>query len=117
MTEKTKLEKCFWGTRVWSPKPVYRSPKRSEYVTDCFSQKYNLFSLVPNLILTFSRLICSVDRSLIRGQYRQIFIVQSAIRCRNLCTLIQKFWNTYSYLNFKQDKFYPLQNLSRKNKL
>ena len=27
-----KLEKSFLGARVWAPKPVYRSPKRPEYV-------------------------------------------------------------------------------------
>ena len=33
-TEKRKRERCFSGVRVWAPKPVYRSPKRPEYVTD-----------------------------------------------------------------------------------
>ena len=33
MQVKKKLNKCFLGTRVWVPKPVYQSPKRPEYVT------------------------------------------------------------------------------------
>ena len=32
-TEKRKLEKCFLGTRVFGPKPVYWSPKQPGYIT------------------------------------------------------------------------------------
>ena len=32
ITEKTKLEKCFLGARVWAPKPVNEPPKRPGYV-------------------------------------------------------------------------------------
>ena len=30
---KRKLKKYFLGVKVWVPKPVYRSPKRADYVT------------------------------------------------------------------------------------
>ena len=45
-----------------------------------------------------------------------MFIVQSAIGCRDPRTQIQKFWNTYSNLNFKEDSFYHFQSLSKQNK-
>ena len=43
--KKRKLEKCFLGTRVWVPRPVYVSPKWpgyvSEYVTICLNFDIN----------------------------------------------------------------------------
>ena len=40
-TEKRRLEKLFLEASVWVPKPGYRSPKRSGYVT-AFTEKSNL---------------------------------------------------------------------------
>ena len=33
-SDKRRLNKCFLGTRVWAPKPVYRFPKHPGYVTE-----------------------------------------------------------------------------------
>ena len=38
-TEKKTL-KCYLGTRVWVPKPLYRSPKRSGYVPGMYVCMY-----------------------------------------------------------------------------
>ena len=32
--KKKEVKKPFLGARVWAPKPVYRAPKRPEYVTE-----------------------------------------------------------------------------------
>ena len=41
------------------------------------------------------------------------FIAQSATGCRDFCVQIQKFWNIYSNLDYKENSFYPFPSLFR----
>ena len=40
-----KLEKCFLGARVWTPKLVYQSPKLPEYITVVLKELVSVINL------------------------------------------------------------------------
>ena len=48
-TEKRKLEKCFFGARVWALRLVYRSPKQPKYVTVHCTRPFTLSVLIQNI--------------------------------------------------------------------
>ena len=58
-TVKKEVKKPFLGVRVWAPKPVYRAPKRPEYVTEkshmvCLNRPYHfklLKGCLPQILL------------------------------------------------------------------
>ena len=47
-----------------------------------------------------------------QGNFRQMFLVQSTIGCRDLHAQLKKLWNLCNNLDFKENIFYPLYNIN-----